>query len=172
MIHGRFGNTTGSPYVEARVSFPRLKNVLKTPAPGEADVSFLADTGADRTTIMPTDFSRFLLDESQFQNQTEVYGVSGKGIAFVEEAIITFSELGVGLRVYVRGIMIMKSTQYIQQAPSLLGRDIMSNWSVIFDAPANRFAARIVRADHTLKFSKTVLPLGPIPGVQAPMFRS
>jgi len=135
MISGRFGDTTGRPYIEARVVFPRLKVLVKSPPPGEADVSFLADTGADLTTIMPLDWARFSVDMSQLIDPFDTYGVGGKAEGFKEEAIVTFSEPGVGLRVYTVEVIIIKPTQYIMQCPSLLGRDIMNKWTVIFDRP-------------------------------------
>ena len=47
MITGRFGDSTGRPYVEAIVWFPRFQV--------KAQVSFLVDTGADISLINPVD---------------------------------------------------------------------------------------------------------------------
>ena len=44
MIQGRFGNTTGRPYVNGRLLLPRLR--LSTN---------LSDTGADVSVLMPVD---------------------------------------------------------------------------------------------------------------------
>jgi hypothetical protein len=170
MISGRFGDTSGRPYIEARVVFPRLKVAIRVPPPGEADVSFLADTGADMTTIMPMDWVRFCIDQKQLKNPFVTYGVGGKAECFREEAIVTFSEPEVGLRVYTTDILILKPTQYILQAPSLLGRDIMSKWNITFDRPNNRLAARVIRADHTLRFTKQMTGLDPLPGVAPPAY--
>jgi hypothetical protein len=54
MIQGRFGNTSGRPYVEGRLVIPRLKV--------RGDISFIFDTGADQTVLMPMDGTRLLLD--------------------------------------------------------------------------------------------------------------
>ena len=152
MISGRYGNTTGAPYIGARVVFPRLKTVLRLPPPGEADVSCLADTGADGTVIMPTDWRRFSVDFSQLVTPHEIWGVGGKADGFKEAAIVTFSEPGFGLRVYEVDIIIVKPTPFAVTCPSLLGRDIMKHWSITFDKPNGKVSARVLRADHTLKF--------------------
>lgn len=165
MISGRFGDTSGRPYIEARVVFPRLKVVVRVPPPGEADVSLLADTGADQTTIMPADWRRFGVEYSQLVTPFDIYGVGGKAEGFREAAIVSFLEPGVALRVYTVDIVIVKPSQYIQQCPSLLGRDIMKDWSVTFDKTANRISARILRADHTIKLSKQTVGLPPLLGV-------
>jgi len=47
MLRGRFGNTTTTPFIEASVYFPRLGLW--------GYVSFLADTGASGTVLMPMD---------------------------------------------------------------------------------------------------------------------
>ncbi len=78
MLHGRFGATTNSPYFEARISIPE-PNV-------SGHVSFLPDTGADTTTLMPADGVRLGLpwdDLSKgnpmpatgMDRQTEVFAV-------------------------------------------------------------------------------------------------
>ena len=172
MISGRFGDTSGRPYVEARVLFPRLKMMIAVPPPGEADVSFLMDTGADLTTIMPTDWLRFSLGYERLVKPFTIYGVGGKAEGFIEEAIITFVEPGSALRVYAAKVIILRATQYIMEAPSLLGRDIMNKWSVTFDRPGNRIAVRVAKADHTFKLTKQLPGLIPLPGVAPAIIHS
>lgn len=43
MLRGRFGDTTGAPYIEGRLILTRLNLT--------ADISFLVDTGADYTVL-------------------------------------------------------------------------------------------------------------------------
>ena len=54
MLEGRIGNLSGAPYVEARISFPQLGF--------RGLVSFLVDTGADGTVLMPADTKRLGID--------------------------------------------------------------------------------------------------------------
>lgn len=168
MISGRFGDTTGRPYIEARVVFPRLKVAIKVPPPGEADVSFLADTGADVTSIMPVDWHRFAVRLDQLVEPFTIYGVGGKAEGFREKALVTFSEPEVGLHVYEVHVVILTPTQYIMSTPSLLGRDIMQRWSVTFDKQRNRLLAKVLRADHTFPFTKASRGLLPLVGVAPP----
>jgi hypothetical protein len=53
MLEGRIGILSGAPYIEARISFPRLGL--------QGLVSFLVDTGADGTVLMPADTKTWAL---------------------------------------------------------------------------------------------------------------
>jgi hypothetical protein len=67
MLEGRLGNTSGAPYIEARVSFPRLKR--------RGLVSFLVDTGADGTVLMPADSKKLGIDFKSLKNPTTSQGI-------------------------------------------------------------------------------------------------
>jgi hypothetical protein len=54
MLLGRFGNTSGRPYLEGRLVLTRLGLA--------ADISFIVDTGADKTVVMPLDGTRLGVD--------------------------------------------------------------------------------------------------------------
>lgn len=62
MLKGRFGDTTGAPYIEGRLLIPRLKI--------DGYVSFLVDTGSDSTVLMQTDGARLGLNYSKLKNKT------------------------------------------------------------------------------------------------------
>ena len=47
MLHGRFGESSGRPYISARVFIPRLGLA--------GTVSFIFDTGADSSVLMPAE---------------------------------------------------------------------------------------------------------------------
>ena len=84
MLHGRFGATTNSPYFEARISIPEL-NV-------SGHVSFLPDTGADTTTLMPADGVRLGLpwDDLSKGNPMPATGIGGQTEVFAAPASVTF----------------------------------------------------------------------------------
>ena len=63
MLVGRFGNTSGAAFIEAYISLPDL--ALAGP------VSFLVDTGADQTMLMPVDATRLGVDHAQLTNPSE-----------------------------------------------------------------------------------------------------
>ena len=62
MLRGRFGDSTGRPYIEGRLIIPRL-NI-------KSDMSFLVDTGADRSLLMPGDGRRLAIDYSKLGQPT------------------------------------------------------------------------------------------------------
>lgn len=123
MIVGRFGDTTGVVYVEGEIDFPRL-NV-------RAALSFLVDTGADLTTIMPSDGELALgLDYSQLKGSFPTVGFGGNSNCFVESAIIAFTEPGVRVRFYLTEVLIARYNPDLLILPSVLGRDILSQWDI------------------------------------------
>jgi hypothetical protein len=172
MLKGRFGNTSGAPFIEARVSFPRLKISVQVPPAGEADISFLIDTGADRTTIMPPDWLRFSVPYARLGNPAKLNGIGGVADGFRETALITFSEANVGLRSYEVEVLIYKPTSNMPPCPSLLGRDVIQNWAITFDKRNNSIKANVLRADHTFKFNKQIPNLVPLVGVPPPVLHS
>ena len=54
MLRGRFGDTSGRPYMSAHVFVPRLDVA--------SNISFLFDTGVDATVLMPADAERVGID--------------------------------------------------------------------------------------------------------------
>jgi hypothetical protein len=63
VLHGRYGDTTGRPYVEGRVYFPRFGI--------HGNVSFLVDTGADTSLMSATDAFQIGLDLSAITRMSE-----------------------------------------------------------------------------------------------------
>src|SRR5436305_3620283 len=84
MLEGRFGNTSGAPYIEALVSFPRLRL--------RGLVSFLVDTGADGTVLMPTDSRKLGIDFRSLRNPTTSEGIGGAAQGFDENGVLSFSD--------------------------------------------------------------------------------
>lgn len=99
MLRGRFGDTSGRPFMAAHVSIASQK------AFGE--VSFLVDTGADTTVLMPVDADRLGLDLSRLSDVTESTGIGGVSTDFVEPAQLVFSDGGI-LHVYDVDLVIVR----------------------------------------------------------------
>ena len=78
MLHGRFGESSGRPYVSARVFIPRLG-----PA---GNVSFIFDTGADSSVLMPADAIALGVDHALLSNPFESFGIGGSAPTYVERA--------------------------------------------------------------------------------------
>src|SRR6266436_5392717 len=110
MLSGRFGYTTGRPYIEGRVVLPRLRIV--------ANITFIVDTGADGTVLMPLDGVRMGIDYSQLQNVVDSVGIGGVSHDFSEGSIITFTD-SVNLYVYTLTIRISAPSPEIMTVPSL-----------------------------------------------------
>ena len=69
MLFGRFGKTSGRPYISAWVSIPRLGLA--------GNVSFIFDTGADSSVLMPADAATLGVDYKQLSNTIESFGIGG-----------------------------------------------------------------------------------------------
>ena len=115
MIKGSFDN--GSPFIEGLLLFQEL-NV-------HGPISFLLDTGADETCVMPTDGRRLAIDYSTLEGRTvKIRGVSGvSGDIDITKcpAFIFFTEDTGKVRVYRILIDIMPDEPKIHGLHSLLG---------------------------------------------------
>jgi predicted aspartyl protease len=129
MLTGRFGNTTGSPYLEARIFFPRLGV--------RGLVSFLVDTGADVTVLMPTDTQKLGIDFGSLQNPVTSDGIGGPASGFNEHALLSFSD-GTYVYSYLLQIEVAGPTGHNQRFPSLLGRDLLNLWRFVMDRSKNK----------------------------------
>jgi Aspartyl protease len=131
MLEGRLGNTSGAPYVEARVSFPRLGI--------RGLVSFLVDTGADGTVFMPTDSKKLGVDFGDLRNPITSDGIGGSARGYVEEALLSFSDHRF-IYSYLIEAQISAPAAHNSRFPSLLGRDILRHWRSILDPARNKVA--------------------------------
>jgi Aspartyl protease len=144
---GRLGETTGRPYLSARIFIPRLRTT--------ADVWFLVDTGADRTTVHPTDGARMRLDYSSLPWTGRSYGVGGISISHaVEQAVISF-RARLGTTHYYRvPVLIAQSRDPANGSgvPSLLGRDILQRWAMHYAPMKKRYKLwfEVLSSDLTL----------------------
>jgi hypothetical protein len=129
MIEGRFGNTSGAPYLEARISFPRLRV--------RGLVSFLVDTGADGTVFMPADSKKIGIDFRNLINPTTSEGIGGAAQGFNEIAVLSFSDRRY-IYSYLLKIEISVPTRHNHRFPSLLGRDLLKQWRFVMDALHNK----------------------------------
>ena len=71
-----------------------------------ADISFLIDTGADRTIIMPTDGLLLGIDYAQLSGNVPTVGLGGACNLFEENSLLAFSEQGKRLYIYALDILI------------------------------------------------------------------
>lgn len=149
MIRGRFGDTTGRPYIEGRLIVPRLNL--------RSDVSFIVDTGADNSLLMPLDGMRMGIDYAGLSGDAESVGIGGISRNFVEPAIIVFSEPRHNLFVYMIQLQICSPFPDILNIPSLLGRDILDRWRMTYNPSKRYLAFKVLSADYTVPIAPTQL---------------
>lgn len=138
MLRGRFGDTSGRPYVEGHILLPRMRV--------SGNVSFVFDTGADTSLLMPLDGQRMGIDYTRFQEKDESLGIGGVSENFIEPAYLAFvgdDEL-YGYKIELR---ICKPSEEIMTIPSLLGRDIIDRWRVIYDKSELYLVAEVISSD-------------------------
>ncbi len=140
MLQGRFGKTSGRPYIAARVLIPRLGLA--------GNVSFVFDTGADSSVLMPSDATNLGVDFSLLENPSESLGIGGFAASFLEPARLVFADSnGSWLYGYEVELEILRSTEYADYVPSLLGRDIIDRWRVTYDKPGGKLTAQVASSD-------------------------
>jgi len=128
MLEGRFGRASGAAYIQASVSFPRLRL--------RGFLWLLIDTGADVTVLMPRDSIRLRIDFDTLTNSTESQGIGGIARAYQETAAISFYDRHY-IYSYITSIEMAAPLAHNSHIPSLLGRDILQHWRLIVDRPEN-----------------------------------
>ena len=133
--------------MEGHVLLPRLGR--------SGNVSFVFDTGADTSLLMPLDTQRMGIDHAMFENEASTLGIGGASENFVESAYLAF----VGddaLYGYEIELHICKPADELMTLPSLLGRDIIDRWRVTYDRSASDLLAEVISWDarETLQVSR------------------
>jgi hypothetical protein len=129
MLEGRFGNTSGAPYLEARISIPRLSL--------RGFVSFLVDTGADGTVFMPADSKKLGVNFDTLRNPVTSEGIGGAAKGFSEQAVLSFSDRRF-IYSYLLDVEIAAPGARNYRFPSLLGRDVLDQWRCVMDRSNNK----------------------------------
>ena len=128
MLEGRFGNTSGAPYLEGRIVLPRLG--------ARGLISFLVDTGADASIIMPADSLKLGIDYKSLKDPTTSQGIGGLAHGFNEVGVLSFSDRRYVYSYYIQQLEISVLTAHNFRLPSLLGRDILDQWRFVMDRPS------------------------------------
>ena len=124
--------------MEGHVLLPRLGK--------KGNVSFIFDTGADTSLLMPLDGQRMGIDYGRFQNEETSLGIGGTSENYVESAYLAF----VGdkaLYGYEIELRVCKPSQDLMTIPSLLGRDIIDRWRVTHDKSVLELLAEVISSD-------------------------
>jgi hypothetical protein len=145
MLRGQFEHTTGRPFIDSRMVVPRAN--LK------GEISFLIDTGADTSALMPADAQRIGIDYSTLTGEREAVGTGGVSRSYTEPVLLAFSDPGKSLYIYQVEIVIPEAGPEMLRLPTLLGRDVLNRWSMSYNPSRGRLTIRVVSADFTLPVS-------------------
>lgn len=111
------------------------------------NVSFLLDTGADASILMPADARRLGVPFGQLQGDRECGGLGGTVHCFVERALLVFSDPGIALYAYDLHIDVMHDDPQMEDVPSILGRDVIDRWRITYDPQRARLRVIVRSAD-------------------------
>ena len=140
MIRGFFGSRN-APYVSCLVRIPRFEV--------EQRVRFLMDTGADSTCLHPFDAQDIGVPFHQSRDEAISSGVGGRAPYYRERALLSFTD-GPISRVYDIRLLIARPTTGNLRLPSLLGRNIINRWSVLYEPINRRLECSALEADYTI----------------------
>lgn len=121
----------------------------------EGDVSFLMDTGADTSVLMPGDARNLGVPYHLLEGDRECGGIGGTVHSFVERAILVFAHPARTLYGYDLEIDIMPYAPDMEEVPSLLGRDVLDCWRIVYDPSGAGLRAKPRSADITIDLTKS-----------------
>ena len=142
MIRGRFGDTSGRPFIDGRLIVRKL---------GIYDyVSFCIDTGSDETVLLPVDSLRMALDFGKLKDRSDSCSLSGICSLYTVPATVQFisSEC---IYSYTIDLKVAPVSPAVMQLPSIIGRNIIDNWSMNYCRSKNRLNIKILSADHMIE---------------------
>ena len=128
VIHGGF-TSTGVPFVEAWVILPGLM----PPTGTDFAVPFMVDTGASSTSLSPRDAQDLGLNLSRLNYSARSMGIGGYSFSALADGIITLRGDGFDFVCQV-SIRIAQPTVHNLRLPSLLGRDVLRQFNMRYEA--------------------------------------
>lgn len=146
MIAGEFG-PNGRPFVEGYLHLPRF-GITR-------DMTFLIDTGADATCIHPRDGRPAGIPFDQLRDDIVSRGVGGQATYFREPAILEFVD-GEARTVHSYEVAVNiakpgeRANDAINTIYSLLGRDIIDRWRMVYDRTEGILKFTVRSADSVL----------------------
>jgi len=141
VIIGRFDEDYAYPVVFAMVELPQFGAVGK--------VEFLLDTGAYATMLSPTDAARIGVPLRALQYEQTSNGIGGSQHHSEEPALLVFVDSDRKFHVYNLVLGVMESNSDTEDLPSILGRDVLSHWCIVYDPTYNRLDAEVRSATVT-----------------------
>lgn len=137
-IEERF-DSAGRPFITGELLLPR-QGV-------RASLSFLVDTGADRTLLLPAATARLAIDFARLAIAPHRMGGIGGSVRYAHAAArLVFY----GSRMYAYRLTIAVAEPGPQPSPveALLGRDILDRWYLRYESRSRLLRAENVSADE------------------------
>lgn len=112
-------------------------------------VSFLVDTGADRSMVGPADAMRMGVRYDLLENSSLITGIGGVKTVYLEHAILGFAGSS-HLHLYELPVGLTEHDSDLEGVPSLLGRDILDRWKIVYCRPDNILSFEVRTADSSV----------------------
>ena len=113
-------------------------------------VSFLVDTGADRSMVGPADAMRMGVPYDLLESSSLITGIGGVKTVYLENAVLGFAG-SAHLYLYVLPIGLTEHDPDLEGVPSLLGRDILDRWKIVYCRPDNILSFEVKTADSSVR---------------------
>ena len=112
---------------------------------------FSSIPGADASLLHPGDGVRISVDFTKLGRKTsKSVGIGGATANYAERAVLAFSQAEVAVFIYEIDLTIAEPAPGIMDLPSLLGRDILDRWLMIYDPSASRLLFQVLATDFTV----------------------
>ncbi len=111
---------------------------------------------------MPADAVRIGVDHSKLTGDSECGGIGGVIHNFTEPAIVAFTD-DANLYVYQIEIDVMQRDAVADDVPSLLGREILDRWRMVYNPSKNELLMKVEDADFTFENLNPSAPFDPSP---------
>jgi predicted aspartyl protease len=139
MKAGRFETFSKRPIVDCYLFLPDFGV--------DATIPFLLDTGADCSLLMPADAKRLGIDHSKLTYDNSSTGVGGPCKEHTARARLVVQD-GNLMHGYVTTIGIADPIPDLEEAPSLLGMDILQHWRITCDYTNKQVQVRVQFSDE------------------------
>jgi hypothetical protein len=116
----------------------------------QGDISFLVDTGADKTLLMPLNSLTLGVDFSKLTGEEPSVGIGGASHNFTKPALLLFVEHRKFLHLYRIDLLIAPPSPEIMDVPSLLGRDVIDRWRMVYNPSRKWLSFTVLSADATI----------------------
>jgi hypothetical protein len=138
MLRGRFGDTSGQPYIEGRLLIKKLQVC--------SFFSFCIDTGSDDTVLLPIDSGTIPIDFSKLNEISTSCTLNGDCNLYIIPARLQFFE-PTCIYSYDIELKIAPMNPEIMELPSIVGRNIIDHWSMNYCRIKKRLNIKVLDAD-------------------------